>query len=393
MSRSGRLARFGTLAILFGCGIGLLTNATEAAAQPPNSDALLEEVRAAWREREGAIRSLRVTWTNTTLTPKGVLTEIFQARSRGQDLGPIPPADTTHKESGSLAVAADNIKLEMSGWQWSDGKAEFVPYRAEALFDGKVYTWLTEIQGERPSAVQLAATKGLQAVEARVSPLVTAARGMSEAFMPDDLRLGAFTHARRVTVGNRALVELIRPRNESVGESKMWVDPAQKFALAKRESYNRKGEIVSSLVVTQSRVPDVAVGWLPERWTSRVYSPAGKLFRETDAVAGDRQVNPTLEPSTFQASLKPGTNLVEGEGKDEKFAIIKDDGTKRVVLREELHATYDELNRTETGDLAPGRMARRWRWVGLSIATILFGLGYLLWRSRSRCRRDRTLNP
>jgi hypothetical protein len=392
MSRSDRLARFGTLAVLFGCGVGLLADGKEAAAQAPNSDALLEDVRTAWREREAAIRSLRVTWTNTTLTPKGVLTELSRARSKGQDLGPVPPADATHKESGSLAVSADNIKLEMSGWQWNDGKAEFVPYRAEALFDGKVYTWLTEVQGARPNAVQLPATKGLQAAEARVSPVVTAARGTSEAFMPPDLRLDAFTQARRVTVNNRALVELLRPRNESAGEAKMWVDPAQKFALAKLESYNRKGEVLTSVIVTQSRVPDAAVGWLPERWTYRFYSPAGKLFRETVAVTGDRQVNPALEPSTFQPSLKPGTNLVEGEGKDETFAIIKDDGTKRIVLREELHATYDELNRTETGDLAPGRLGREWRWIGLSIAAILFGLGCVFWRSQSRRRRYGTLN-
>jgi hypothetical protein len=112
-----------------------------------------------------------------------------------------------------------------------------------------------------------------------------------------------------------------------------------------------------------------------------MWDPAGKLFRQVEVVALTREVNVGTTPADFQLALPAGTWLAEEGDKMSEHSIIRENGTKRTVLPSEAGAPYDELLRTNTGDLGP---KPNWRWSWWTALGLLIMAGSLLLLFRRR---------
>lgn len=355
--------------------VAAVVSAPRAAAQQADA-ALLEQVRAAWGKRQDTVRSLRVTWATKTTIPRGSRSGL--PRRPGSTAPDVMPArDAVHDGAGELLLDGEKARISMRGTTLNDN-GEFIPREVVSVFDGKQHT---RLRGQGPGGVPAASIKAASqnddGGDMVIAPMLRAVRGLVPAVARIDLE--RFTQTRRVVVGNRPLVELTRPRDETRGEEKLWVDPAQDFLPVRNETYDREGGLTFKMTAQNSVVPGASACWLPEKWTCALWVPAGKLIAQDEVTAQTRATNVGTTPGDFQLSLPARTWLLE-EGDNNKLteSVIREDGTKRLVLPSEASKPYEELLRTDT----PGTGSpRSWWWIALGLVIALGSL-VLLFRRR-----------
>ncbi len=363
--------------------------AVATAAPPVGAQPTVEEVRAAWAKRQDTVRSLRATWTTKSTTPKGALS--FLPPRPGANLPAVfPDRDMVHDGDVELLLEQDKSRLTMRG-DWLDGdKGVFFRSQVVSVFDGKTFTMLKgpERLGH-PTAVSKVTDHNIVA-DISVVPMLTATRGLNPSVAR--LSLAEYTQARHINEGNRRLVVLSRPRDETSGEATMWLDPAQDYAPVRAETYNRDGKLTSKVIAVYSRSPGGVACWLPERWTASGWIPAGKLARQVEVTVRHREVNVETSPTDFDLTLPAGTAFSEQGDKKTEHSIVRADGSKRLVLPSERDLSYDELVRTDPGPSPWG--VRPWVWWVCGAGGVLCaGSVALLLRRRPRSASEGVVPP
>jgi hypothetical protein len=328
-----------------------LVPAEPVSAQP--ADPVLAEIRAAWAKRQEFVRSARITWVHKSLHPKG---------SWGKK---GPDKDVVDNGTGSLLIDGDKARLTIRDLIWTDPLGRFAPRHRESTFDGKEFVTFEHPVPERlkfPYAILHKGDRNEDFNFLDYKPLRVALRGL-------DPNLGGsilerYTQVRRTVLDGRPVVELTEPRTEIRGESKVWLDPAQDYALRRFEDYVRTGEVFSRINVVTVR--DLSGQWLPMNWTVQLISAKGQLRRQTDITLREVVLNPPTSEADFRITFPAGTVVddlremdPDGGGRRTSF-LVRQDGSHRPIPRSEWQLPYEELVRSEPGELT-GEVASWWK--------------------------------
>src|SRR5262249_44944962 len=102
------------------------------------------------------------------------------------------------------------------------------------------------------------------------------------------------------------------------------------------------------------------------------------------------EINTPIEGSTFDLEFPLGTRVSDRSNPNApREYILKDDGRKRPILRDDIGATYQQMIQSE-----PGEALRKWKssfvsWpTTIAVVALVVAIGLLLWR-RGVFRRDR----
>jgi hypothetical protein len=134
------------------------------------------------------------------------------------------------------------------------------------------------------------------------------------------------------------------------GEGELWVDPAKTFVPV-RYTELKNGAVTR--VVEISYALDAHHGWLPSGWKNEMGNADGsKIF--SDSVKVTRfSLNEEIPETTFQLKLPPNTWAQSSIFRTSY--ITREDGTTRdVVLGEYNGKNFEEIKRTEKGELLKG---------------------------------------
>jgi hypothetical protein len=369
-----------TSGVLLMAAIAASTLDSVTAQQP--TPPLLEQVRAAWARREEAVKTLRVSWESKRTTPKGVFTGSMPHLDKSKPATPAPPQDTVHKGTGQLLL--DGIKARFTNEEpvFNGSTGVFVPNRTESTFDESVFSQLILREDGIPQMTINTEKRNRDGWRVEISPVLAAVRGLKPDLVPD--HLGHFTQARSVAAAGRPLVELTRPRDETRGEQKLWVDPAADFSTVRVEQFDREGRLSSRLTATPGRGPSGI--WLPERWTFTKVKPDGKLYTQVEVTVQTCEVGVATSAADFQLVPPVGTRVYDTSGPTPRESITREGRPDRVILPSEKGNPNDLLAQTETGDLAPKTPISPWTWVVI-VAGSMITLGSLGLLVRSRRRR------
>lgn len=348
-------------------------------APAQSSEQLLAEVKAAWTARQHAIKSARFTWSQKTLHPKG----------RWGQNPPLPANDVIDNGSGSLLMSGEKVRIHTVGLIWTQPISDFARSESESVFDGNRYISL-----KHPGFLQWH-----QAVISKrykgnpdgnmieLWPFMVALRGV-EPLVIGDL-FSSYSESRRVSIGGRTLIEMVRPRNETQGESKLWLDEKRGYSVERCEDYSRSGQLQSRIDATPAVV---ASEWVPHSCKVQIWKSDKRLERQAELTVRECEINLATTTADFEIAFPTGTRVVDNsertaDGRGErKDYIVRDDGTKRDILPSEIGATYEDLIRTQPGDL-DGRSPRSWwtlRRLSLLFGLVATGFGLLLLLNRWR---------
>ncbi|MCI0701623.1 MAG: hypothetical protein L0241_11125 [Planctomycetia bacterium] len=371
------------LAVVTGCVVLAVWLATSA-EQPvsaQDSDKLLAEVRTAWENREAATKTIRMSWTLKTFTPKGGR-NLMLPMHMTKDGKARPPADVTHDGKATLLLDGMKARYSQEDMVWSEGDFAFIPNRLDSGFaDGKSKALRYHGTQKWPDGIIAKSKWNSYCNELPTWAPCIAVRGTSSQVMSGE-GLDAFTVARRTVVDGKNVVELTQPRTETRGEIKIWVAPQQEYSAVRYEGYHPKnGEVVLRMIATPQRHHSGV--WLPGTWVCSSFRDK-KLAYTTTATMTDVEVGLNVTDDDFQVAFPAGTEVEDRSGDKRVNYILKDDGNKRIILPSESSATYEDLLRTETGELAPGGrpswFARNW-WVCVAGSVVLVLLALLLYRA------------
>lgn len=361
-----------------------------ASAQQHSGEALLQQVRAAWEKRQNSVRTLRVTWTTTIITPKGALTGIVPPRPGQPNFSEdAPPTDMVQAGSGEMTLDGKNARITTRQPLWLVSKKEFVTHVRESVFDGKHFTRLTRYEPGWPQASVRNGDHNRDGDDMTVWPLLAAVRGTDPILTTKLMSLAAFTQAREGPSANRRFVQLVNPRDETRGEIRLWVDPGEDYSVQRAEVCDRDGNVAMRISVTSSRLAGPTSEWLPEKWSSAMYlgGKNQKLVKQVDAVATLREINGDPGDAVRPVTFPPGTRVFDESGSKPRDYVIREDGTEREILRGETPVPREVLLRTNTGDLLPRQRSTWPGWVfRVGVVGVIVCVGLLVrrrWLRRS----------
>ncbi|AWM40353.1 hypothetical protein C1280_27360 [Gemmata obscuriglobus] len=365
---------------------------TAAPAAADDSAKLLAEVRAAWQQRQDAARTARFVWTGRTVHPKGVV-----VGTKG------PGKDVVNDGTGRVLLEGNKWRLATRGLIWSEPPYGFVPEHREVAFDGERYVTLIHHQpGHNQFPYGLIRRKPGEVAQASMTfnlidywPLRVAVRGADPRLSNETLETHAL--ARRATLQGRPVVELVQQRTEVSGESKVWVDPAQDYAVRRHDMYTAAGELHTRIDVTTERHPSGV--WLPKAWTVQSMSGAA-LQRRTVFTLVEVTLNPSVAAGDLEIDFPPNTvvdEYTDSKGQSQLTAshIVRGDGGRRPIVPGEWNNVgYEDLLRTEPGELL-GSVPPPW-WTSRSVLVAACGVVLALAVAallvvRRRALRRRTL--
>lgn len=319
----------------------------QSSGQP--DEQLLADVRAAWEARQQATKSVKVSWTAKDTTPKGALGILFDFHP-GFKGKVVPPADVTHPIKATLLFDDTQSRFTIERMAWNEPTSQFQPHAEDAAFrDGTVTTLYRMDPQPWPTGTINKANRNMTAGDISAWPVRAAFRGPVTNISGIDL--AHFSTARRTTLAGHSMIELVRQRTETRGEAKVWVDPAQDYAPYRYDSYARNGELIHRITATSRKDPSGL--WVPTSWTVVVYEQK-KLVRAVEATIRELVINLPTSPEDFKITFPPGTIVYDQTGPQPREHIVREGGDRRDVLPEERGASYEDLIRTEAGDLAPG---------------------------------------
>jgi hypothetical protein len=382
MRQAGVLRR-AWLAVLFAAGVALLVRPGAVQAQP--ADPVLEEVKAAWKKRQETARAVRVSWVQKDTRPRGTINVSIPKDVKDGEI--LPPTDTTHEAKCKLLIDGDKSRIFTDEMIWNVPLKSFQRMEIDSAFQDGRSVSLNRFGGQPfPGGSIKKERWNSNSRDVSQWPVLAAFRGTDPDAM-NRMDLGAYTTARRTPLGGVPMVEVMREKNETRGEVKIWVDPAQDFAARRFEQYSRDGNLQQRITIGTRK--DVSGLWVPNTWSAALYD-GPKLIRTVEAKVGELAVNPDTTPDDFRIDFPVGTKVTDSTGATTRDYIVREEGKVREIPRRELAQKYEDLVRTEPGELVPGPRPSVWVryqlvWWGMCILAVgvLLLIGRRIYRSRT----------
>jgi hypothetical protein len=329
----------------------------------------VEDVFQAWKNRQQRVRSLYFRWKQHITEGKGALhsgipTPHVPSRE------PIPPHDVTYDGSAELWIEEEKIRYGYDGHEWSKEQQDMVPCPIVWAFDGKRLKTLMDNGGpDKPYPLGIVQPTDPVVIvgQVRVFPLLLT-------FRPLDSKMAFFRLSEAILTGGQARIDgrycrelqLKQPGTGVVYQ--FWVDPSRDYTIV-RYIETAKGKLIAQADIRFAEDPQA--GWVPSNWDLVSQFPDGKLETSLQAEVLEHEINPGFPADRFDIVFPRGTSINDVEAN--RMYIIKQDGSERVLEKEEWGLTYQEVLASEPGELVGTQsfLARWWRRLLLAGAAVV----------------------
>jgi hypothetical protein len=281
-----------------------------------------------------------------------------------------------------------------------DGKPLFDSFVLHCAYDGTVSAFLNE-QGPYPGGEIFKLPQCSFEDSMDHVPIVWVFGNWDRAMQLAAMGRVHVTEASAATViDSHPCVVLEFPDDGGVGCKKYWLAQDAEYSIL------RYAATVYESVVAQfdcHYVQSKEGCWTPTKWTSTLFHDDGSPRIACRVVATNYEINPAFPEGEFQITFPPGTWVTDArlDGDDKRDGqfdgfLVKPDGSKRMITRDEVFASYEELMNTETGKAVTkfkratrgGVFSEKSRWCRLaanvSLLIVFCGLFYVRQR-RKRC--------
>jgi hypothetical protein len=365
-----------------------------------------DEIFAAWRARQGQIRSFHVEWEGEAFFAAGSMfwspTAVHAAQ--GKKLPPVPAEDTTFTTHFSLDVDVVHGRVRFAGHRpmWHTETGYFLEHDfLNVSRDGLWFQYLGEEQGGSPLGRRGTIQKHPEAPDstsADVWPLFLSAAPLHPVLRPlhaldkwrvsDELASG----------GGRPgfVLELGEPRFASAASGgqleRLFVDSTIGGAIVRY--VKQHGERTTQEIEIAYSDGDTTNPAMPKGWIARVYSMINepRLLRQERAVVSRIVLNETIPPERFELAYPVGA-WVDDHTSGRQW-IVRAGGGQRLITRDELTrgASHAELIATESGQA--GLRPRNWgpALVGWGFVGVISAASAFRYASRRR-RRAQSAGP
>ncbi len=359
--------------------IGLLC-ATEARTQPQQAPTI-DDIAAKWKQRQDAIKTFRIAWTQTVLYPKGGYSEGYPTSAGKGEL--VPTANTTFTEKGLLIVDAEKARYEFEGHAYAPHKKQFVDDSFQALYDGKTGASLRE-SGEAGVAIvnKQSGRRPLRLTTVDNVPILRAFRPQSAELGSPDLDVFQVS-GRTENINSVACIELTLRKPAPGVSTSLWLSPSQDYHICRYHQVLATGDI--SLIQYDATYKHDGEHWVPSSWTHVRKSRRGQLVKSTTSVVTECVIGSPVSPATFDTT-PPNNSRVNEYNKDDSLVgkyIIRPDGSRRKVVRGEESVPFASLVSTEPGEPI-GKPVNSWfsrNWiVVVGVSVFVLGLVGVLFR-------------
>lgn len=349
-------------------------------AAAADSEKLVAEVKVAWEKREVAARTVRMAWGLKRVTPKGSSSIVFPTKDGKVE----PPADVSGEGKVTILIDGLSARCSRSIHAWSSSTQQLTLQQSDEAVVGGVLKSLNRFsEQDWPKGIVKKKNWVGEGMSLSDLPPYVAVRGTQPNVMGIHA-LAAFTEARRATLDGVGVIELITPRTEARGESKIWVSPTSDYSLVRFESYEPDGKLTFRLTVVPQQHPSGV--WLPATWVGYTFANQRLLSTDTATMTAI-EIAPPVSPGDFELAFPAGTWVMDDTGSKVKDYLVKEDGQQRPILQEELRARYEDLVRTEPGAIArKSALARNWR-MGVAGVVLLIAAVLVTFKAARRARR------
>lgn len=342
------------------------------ASDPP----AIADVAKALGERRKAIESLKVQFKGSQTIPKGAISGGLPATALGaQPSGPvvIPSSDTINPIQGTLLHTHKRHKYTVSYRIWDMNLNQFVDQTTTVAVNEGRQTAMTKSSGLDWHTAIIKPFEVSNFVSAEeLSPLFLSVWLGDAKLTGCDLANCRWTGRKLVIQGTPCLE--CQPVEQRQGREKsLWLAPSRGWALL------RFTESVDGVVRCQwdyKLKADPILGWVPASWTSLLLTGGGKLQSSMSVTVTEFLVNGNHQEGDYGLELPVGTRVLDLTGGERVDYILRGDGTRRDIPKEDLGASYETLLQTSPGG-AFGRQSGlgRWGWAGLLLggAVVLGG--------------------
>lgn len=346
----------------------------------------LETISRTWQARQDKVRSARFTWVERETIPRGYHSNLeVPPAMRDQalkDMGippgsVVPPQDTTLVVSSSLCLDGEKLRYKREGWAWSAKDQAHVPRLCLTVYDGKVgkeFYPLGAPYAPWPDGLILSGYPNARSLP--LSPLVMTFRPFLPQMRIFDLHTMVLTD-RRAVIDGKPYRELERKSGNSL--MRVWVDSSRDYVIGR---YLTMVNDRPRTKIDISYRKDAGVGWVPERWDYTTFYADGKLKHAVQAKVVSYQINPTVEAKEFYLEFPPGTRVHDRTNpQSPSDYIVREGNRKRMILREDIGATYEQMINSEPGEALGKRKRSFPTWpIGLATILLVIASGWLLWR-------------
>ena len=305
-----------------------------------DSKPTLDEVRAAWKNRQQMVRSAQIRWSGSVTRTMWGDQEVSAKR--------------VHK----LTLEKQLVRLT------SEGK------RAPQLSNGQV-VWkhqkTTDLYLADSELSHSLFREPVLHIDPSVGPsngfLFKARTGPTRNHHVDPILMHFRALSPKLTniEGNLSVTErtgLVEGRRCSIvwedGQRKTeyWVDPQRDFAIVRMREFSQPGRCVADTTICYEADPRVK--WIPKSWHGTYFlGKTGGVHKSCKYEVTSISINPQIEPSEFEYQFPPGTRVVDYRDSPPTQYIVREKGEKRIITRAESAANYFDLMRTESGKASP----------------------------------------
>jgi hypothetical protein len=370
LSRALHLVLIGTAAVFAG---------TPARGQAPIN---LETISKAWQARQDRIKSGHFAWVERKTIVAGFLSNMqaydptLRAEPGATARSVIPPQDVTFDVSSLFLLDGEKTYFSNDDRGWSPKEQAYVQSPNIIAYNGKTGTWFHPAgfpTGPWPQAV----IKANNEVKMHnVLPFLMAFRPLVANLRFFDLETFGST-GQTALIGGHACSELRYDRGTFI--RRVWVDPSREYVIARILDTGQ--EQIQNKIDIQYR-KDPMYGWVPETWDIVTFLPPGKLAITIRASVNKCEINANVPAKEFDIEFPVGTRVLDlTDPKGETNYILKEGGRKRMILKEDIGATYEQQLNSEPGEARGKRVQSRASWLPLVLVAVAAIAGsLLLWR-------------
>ncbi len=353
-------------AIACGAFAALLATLPIPSVTAQDPDKLLSEVRQASEKRQASAQTAKITWTHRETLFKGSMSVRFPPPlTKASDIH--PPQDATHEGSGIMLLNGDQARISRTSMVWHLSRKRFHKDQTESVIKGTQYTSLIHYGSQEWPQGRLSKDGWRNDAEILIWPALMALRGVDDRVVRE-AGIKSYTAARRLVVDGRPSVEITRERTETQGESKLLVDDSPGYPIRRIDTFQRDGNLATRIIIVANKTIDGLA--YPVEWKISTFRNRTQLD-STHVQVNSLDLHPTLTGGDFSLDFPVGTYVIDTQTNTMQEYIVREDGSKRVVLPEERGAGYHALVNSETGGLAGGSS---WGSRGSLLLTIVGGL-------------------
>lgn len=362
----------------------LLLMGTPSVHAQPSQQNQMAKILADWKAREAEIHTLRMTWTQEKLIPRGSLPKMGpEVVNRPPDDAVVPPEDVRLLTTHVFELDGEKVRYSLDGETWDMPSNQRTSWRDTRVWDGQTNSLLGDLSAaSHPFGVidggrmdpMLTNNPEILSIRLFARPVMPAFDGMIKT---PSLR---WTH-RTGTVGDRPCVILEqmppsrRPGRAPQFYSEVWVD-LERGSLPCRWLSIEGGGIRADLKMDYTAQENGH--WQLSGWTlQHVGRTPGSLTKSVTVSVDDFVLNPEIPSSTFTMNY-PARTMVGDKRHSPRpqFHVVRTDGTRRDLQPGESSEDYPQLIQP------PARWQSFAIWT-LALVVVIAGVTFIL-RNRLR---------